>query len=80
MFQLKQQIEQGRLERSFKTNRDHVRHVRETLNAKASATGNITCPKCGGAMVLRESKRGETAGQQFWGCGAYPKCRGIVQF
>lgn len=77
--QIKQQIDQGRLERSFKTNRAHIRHVRETLNTKASVTGNITCPKCGGAMVLRESKRGATIGQQFWGCGAYPKCRAIVQ-
>ena len=37
-----------------------------------------TCPKCGAPMVLRTAKRGEYAGRQFYGCSAYPKCRGIV--
>jgi len=32
------------------------------------------CPKCGKEMVLRESKRGATAGNKFWGCTGYPKC------
>ncbi len=30
-------------------------------------------------MVLRTAKKGRTAGQQFWGCSAYPDCRGIVE-
>lgn len=29
-------------------------------------------------MVLRVAKRGENAGNQFWGCSTYPKCRAIV--
>ena len=36
------------------------------------------CPKCGGPMVLRTAKRGPNAGNQFWGCTAYPKCKGTV--
>jgi predicted RNA-binding Zn-ribbon protein involved in translation (DUF1610 family) len=36
------------------------------------------CPKCGAEMVLRKARRGERAGKQFYGCSAYPKCRGIV--
>lgn len=35
------------------------------------------CPACNALMVLRQSKRGARAGQQFWGCPAYPKCRGV---
>jgi hypothetical protein len=36
------------------------------------------CPKCGGEMVLKTAKSGRDKGGQFWGCAAYPKCRGIV--
>lgn len=35
------------------------------------------CPKCGAAMTLRIARRGAAAGNRFWGCTAYPKCRGI---
>jgi ATP-dependent DNA helicase RecQ len=36
------------------------------------------CPKCNEPMVLRTAKQGSNAGNQFWGCSAFPKCRGIV--
>jgi hypothetical protein len=36
------------------------------------------CPKCGGDMVLRTAKKGANAGQQFWGCANYPKCRSML--
>ncbi|MAL94365.1 MAG: hypothetical protein CME40_04720 [Haliea sp.] len=26
-------------------------------------------------MVLRKAKSGANAGQVFWGCSAFPKCR-----
>lgn len=35
------------------------------------------CPKCGGEMVRRLAKRGADAGQEFWGCLRFPKCRGV---
>jgi len=35
-----------------------------------------SCPQCGADMVLRTAKRGCNAGQQFWGCSAFPRCRG----
>lgn len=34
------------------------------------------CPICSKAMVRRVAKRGATAGSAFWGCSAYPGCRG----
>ncbi len=44
---------------------------------KVEGTGKITtdikCEKCGKAMILRASKRGE-----FLGCSGYPKCKTIV--
>ena len=35
------------------------------------------CPRCGAALVLRTAKKGENAGNQFYGCSAFPKCRYI---
>jgi len=35
--------------------------------------GNLTCPVCGGRMVSRLNKQKQ---QRFWGCMAFPKCRG----
>lgn len=36
------------------------------------------CPNCGSAMVKRKAKQGANAGNMFWGCNSYPKCRGVV--
>ncbi len=33
------------------------------------------CPKCGSEVVLRIAKKGANAGNQFFGCSAFPKCR-----
>ena len=35
------------------------------------------CPICSQPMVLRTAKKGNRAGNQFWGCSKYPTCRGI---
>ena len=37
-----------------------------------------SCPQCGKPMVLRTAKAGSNAGKQFWGCSAYPDCKGVV--
>lgn len=34
------------------------------------------CPVCGKNMVLRTAARGRSAGAKFWGCSAFPECRG----
>lgn len=36
------------------------------------------CPKCGSAMVKRTAKSGSFAGNQFWGCTNFPRCKGII--
>jgi restriction system protein len=36
-----------------------------------------SCPRCGGPMLKRIAKQGSNAGNAFWGCTAFPKCRGI---
>ncbi|MBK9138139.1 MAG: four helix bundle protein [Verrucomicrobia bacterium] len=36
------------------------------------------CPQCGAPMALRTAKTGKKAGSQFWGCTAYPDCKGTA--
>ncbi len=38
-----------------------------------------SCPQCSKLMVLRTAKTGKNAGQQFWGCSAYPECKGVAK-
>ena len=65
------QIQSGRLAPSRKTNRRHV----QQLKVRSNSNGENICPKCGSGMVLRTARNGANAGNQFWGCSAYPKCR-----
>lgn len=37
-----------------------------------------SCPKCGGEMVERTARKGANAGNRFWGCCQYPRCRGLI--
>jgi len=77
-----------RRSRSIKTNRAHVRHVKEDIvpkkrtsagnfDKKPGAEASPSCPFCGGGMVERKVKKGENKGKPFWGCPKYPKCRGM---
>lgn len=34
------------------------------------------CPKCGTTMIRRTAKKGPNASKGFWGCRAFPMCRG----
>jgi len=45
----------------------------ETLKPVVNAAA---CPVCQSPMVIRTARRGKTAGNSFWGCTRYPKCRG----
>ena len=37
-------------------------------------SGN-SCPKCGAGLVLRTASKGANAGNRFFGCSGFPKCR-----
>ncbi|MFC4311852.1 restriction endonuclease [Steroidobacter flavus] len=50
---------------------------KHTNPATRAATVDPTCPACGGAMMRRKATRGPHAGQTFWGCSSYPRCRGV---
>lgn len=70
-------IKQGRLSPSLKTSFEHVKHVQEIVARKSKET-TPGCPKCGGSMVLRKSRRGANLGNSFWGCSTFPVCRGVL--
>ncbi len=39
--------------------------------------GAPSCPRCGKPMALRTARKGARPGSQFWGCAAYPSCKGL---
>lgn len=45
--------------------------------APATQSPDLACPRCGGSMVRRIAKQGANAGNSFWGCATFPKCRGV---
>jgi len=83
-------IEAGRLTSGLKTHLAHNKHVKSIIESKADSKENQEivhgkqktigqpCPKCGSEMVLREAKKGNNAGSQFWGCTNFPKCRKVL--
>ena len=68
----------GNVQKSPKIQPSLIRDVQksETLQPVVNDTA---CPVCHSPMVLRTAKRGKNAGQSFWGCSRYPKCRGTRQ-
>jgi restriction system protein len=51
--------------------------TREAEPKPASLPLAPLCPHCRKTMVVRVARSGANAGGNFWGCGDYPKCRGI---
>jgi hypothetical protein len=49
-------------------------HVASLSERHESST---TCPKCGGQLVSRVSKKGNMIGKSFLGCSHYPRCKYI---
>ena len=73
VYKILNQIESKQFERGFKTNREHVKNLKKSHNKVASP--NNSCPKCGSQLVERVAKKGANAGNSFWGCSDFPKCR-----
>lgn len=49
--------------------------------ADAWSPDSPSCPQCGRPMVLRTvTKEGPHQGRQFWGCFAFPNCRGVLEY
>lgn len=42
-----------------------------------SENEKLICPECGAELLLRTARYGEHAGENFYGCSNYPKCKYI---
>lgn len=51
-------------------------NIAPPLSEKEQNQRAPVCPRCGSEMALRTARQGANAGQSFWGCSKYPKCRG----
>lgn len=83
-------IETGRLTPSLKTNLAHSKHVKTIVENKTKPkkvtehvieeddSSEKPCPQCGSEMILRQAKKGNNVGNQFWGCTNFPTCRKVV--
>ncbi len=48
--------------------------MNETRTAASAA--EPACPQCGSPMKRKTARQGANAGNDFWGCSQYPRCRG----
>jgi len=71
VLRLVSEIDAKRIPVTRASRRNHIDNVKKHLDPKA----HWSCPQCAKPMVLRSVKGGPRAGQKFWGCSGYPKCR-----
>lgn len=64
-------LQTGRRAPTLATHREHL----QNLKRRSDPTAEWQCPKCGSVLLIRTVKSGPKAGQQFWGCSAFPKYR-----
>lgn len=53
----------------------HINNIK--LKHSSMDNNLLTCPQCGGKLILRVAKKGKNCGKTFLGCSNYPKCRYI---
>lgn len=46
--------------------------------AASEGAEQILCPRCGAFMIRRKATKGANAGNAFYGCSGFPKCRSII--
>jgi len=74
---IQENILSGRIGNTLQNKKAHVNHVKEIIESKEQPS-EPSCPKCGASMIRRQAKSGANAGNYFWGCSNYPKCRGTA--
>lgn len=61
------------------TERLAAARMSERQRQESAGTPTPVCPSCGKAMALRVARKGARAGTTFWGCIAYPVCKGVQE-
>ena len=59
---------------------EHIQNIKNRYDQPATAKSSTQsqgkkCPQCGGKLVLRVARRGDFAGNKFYGCSNYPRCK-----
>ena len=52
--------------------------LKEQAHPNIAPQTTVLCPKCNAKMIRRKAAKGPNAGQEFYGCSNFPKCKGIV--
>lgn len=52
--------------------------IQNPVKATTTSTPTPACPRCGAPMIARVAQRGLKAGESFYGCSNYPRCRAIL--
>lgn len=60
-----------------KVKEESENNIQQDIPTDDTKESEKICPRCGEKLVLRIAKKGENAGNEFWGCSAFPKCRYI---
>lgn len=58
---------------------ERLYEARAQARADNGKEGSPSCPLCGKSMRQRTAGNGRNAGRPFWGCSAYPECRGTLE-
>ena len=69
-------FQQAQAMRSAQTNTGVAKATEVAPNARAAVPA---CPICAKPMMRRIAKQGKNAGGAFWGCSAFPACKGVRQ-
>ena len=64
-------------EKKNKESSEGLEVTESTIINELNDKGDMICPRCGSKLVLRTAKKGDNAGNQFYGCSTFPKCRYI---
>ena len=59
---------------------DLIAKVQKTPTLTVRKLDDSICPICGSKMLLRTAKKGPRAGERFWGCSDFPKCRSTMPY
>lgn len=70
----------GFTERLYRYRKSQLEIVAPDLSDRSGQSNTSSfvpgCPLCGKPMVSRVARNGANPGRSFWGCSAYPECKG----
>ena len=55
-----------------------IPQIESSVDVESSHNLVPSCPRCGNSMVKKIARQGFNAGNEFWGCSTYPKCKGTM--